>query len=190
MTILKRLLPAMLFVLAAAAAASASEGGGHVMHESMMTTIFRVVNFIIFVGIIWKFGGKTIANMFGGRRKSIETQLAELEDRKQAAEKRLAEVEESIANIAAEREDILAEFARQGENLKASIIENAHQAAERIKEQAQMTAANERDAALKAIRSEIADMVVEAAEKALTGKLSAEEHDKLINDSLTKVVLN
>ena len=180
----------MLLVLAAAAVASAAEGGGHVLHESMMTTIFRVVNFIIFIAIIWKFGGKTIANLFGGRRKNIETQLAELEDRKQAADKRLAEVEQSIANIAAEREEILADFAKQGENMKAAIIENAHEAAERIKEQAVMTTANERNAALKAIRAEVADLVVEAAEKALAGKLSAEEHNKLINDYLTKVVLN
>lgn len=191
MTVLKRLVPAMLLVLATAAVASASGGeGGHVLHEDMMTTMFRVVNFIIFIAIIWKFAGKTIANTFGGRRKNIETQLAELEDRKQAAEKRLAEVEQSIANIATEREEIVADFTKQGETMKAAIIENAHAAAARIKEQAEMTAANERTAALKSIRAEVAELVIDAAEKALAGKLSTEEHNKLINDYLTKVVLN
>ena len=180
----------MLLVLASAAVAYASEAGGHVLHESMMTTIFRVVNFIIFIAIIWKFAGKTIANLFGGRRKNIETQLAELEDRKQAAEKRLVEVEQSIANIAAEREAIIADFTKQGETMKAGIIDNAHAAAKRIKEQAEMTAANERNAALKSIRAEVAELVIDAAEKALAGKLSTEEHNKLINDYLTKVVLN
>jgi len=180
----------MLIVLACAAVASASEAGGHVQHESMMTTLFRVINFIIFIALIWKFAGKTIKNMFGGRRKNIETQLNELEERKGAAAAKLAEVEKSIANIEAEREAIMAEFARQGEALKASIIENANASAEKIKEQAKMTAANERNAALKEIRAEVAELVIEAAEKALAGKLSAEEHGKLINDYLTKVVLN
>ncbi|WP_461209655.1 F0F1 ATP synthase subunit B [Desulfocurvus sp. DL9XJH121] len=156
----------------------------------MTTTLLRVVNFLFFIGIIWWFGRGAIANMFGGRRKNIQSQLGELEERKQAAEKRLGEVEASIAGIEAEREQILADFTKQGEALKAAIIENAHQAAERIKEQATMTAANERNAALKAVRAEIAELVIEAAEKALAGKLTAEEHNKLIDDYLTKVVLN
>lgn len=187
MTVLKRLLPAMLFVLAAATVASASEG---VLHESMMTTIFRVINFIIFIALIWKFGGKTIANTFGGRRKNIETQLTELEDRKKNAAAKLADVEKGITNIEAERAQILAEFTKQGETLKASIIENAQISAEKIMEQAKMTAASERAAALKGIRAEVAELVIDAAEKALLGKLTADEHNKLINDYLTKVVLN
>lgn len=188
MTVLKRLLPAMLFVLGCAAVASASEGG--VVHESMMTTLFRVINFVIFIALIWKFGGNAIKNMFGGRRKNIETQLNDLDERKATAAAKLAEVEKSIANIETEREEILAEFVRQGETLKASIIENAKVSAEKIQEQAKLTAANERNAALKEIRAEVAELVIEAAEKALAGKLSADEHNKLINDYLTKVVLN
>lgn len=192
MTVLKRLVPAALIVLATAAVAFASEGGGHggATNESAFTTIMRVVNFIIFVGIIYKFAGKKIAEAFGGRRKQIETQLSDLESRKKSAAQKLAEVEQSIANINAEREKILADCVAQGESLKAGIIESANAAAERIKEQAKMTAANERKAALKEIRAEVAEMVVAAAEKALAGKLSAADHDKLINDYLEKVVLN
>jgi len=187
LTVLKRLFPAALLVLVMASVACASEG---MVHESAFTTIMRVVNFIIFAGIIYKFAGKKIAEAFGGRRKQIETQLCDLEARKKDAEKKLADVERSIAGINAEREQILADCVAQGEALKASIIEGAHKAAERIKEQARLTAANERKAAMKDVRAEIADMVTEAAKKALAGKLTAADHDKLINDSLTKVVLN
>ena len=191
LTVLKRLLPAALIVLATAAVAFASEGGGHeVLHESAFTTIMRVVNFIIFVGILYKFAGKTIAEAFGGRRKQIKTQLDDLSARKADAEKKLADVEKSIADISTEREKILAECEAQGEALKANIIESANAAAERIKEQAKTTAANERKAALKDIQAEVAELVVAAAEKALAGKLTAADHDKLINDYLEKVVLN
>ena len=190
MTILKRLIPAALIVLATAAVAFASEGGAHVAQESAFTTIMRVVNFIIFIGLIYKFAGKTIAEAFGGRRKQIETQLTDLDARKKGAEQKLAEVEKSIADINAERERILAECVAQGEALKVGIIEAAETAAERIKEQARMTAANERKAALKDIQAEVAELVTAAAEKVLVAKLGADDHDKLINDSLTKVVLN
>lgn len=173
-------------VLALASAAHASGGAAT---EDAFTTIMRVVNFIIFIGIIYKFAGKTIVEAFGGRRKQIESQLSDLDARKKAAEQKLADVEKSIANIEQEREKIIADCIAQGEAMKAGIIENANASAERIKEQAKLTAANERGAALESIRAEVAEMVIEAAEKALAGKLTAEEHDKLISDNLTKVEL-
>lgn len=40
------------------------------------------------------------------------------------------------------------------------------------------------------VRAAIADEIVDAAEKVLESKLDAAKHDKLINNSLTKVVLN
>lgn len=189
---LKRIVPALLLVLAVASVAYASEAGGAHGGHGLNWKDFgiRVVNFIIFIGIIYKFAGKKIAEIFGGRRKQIETQLAELADRREDAEKKLAEVEKNIANIEQEREAILAEFRAQGESLKASIIEAAQQSAEKITAQAKLTAEQEGRAAILEVRAEVAEMVVEAAERLLAEKLSAEEHDKLINDSLTKVVLN
>ena len=186
-----RILTLTALVLAAAAVAFATEHGGGEHHGlNWMDFLFRVINFVIFIAIIYKFGGKAIAGFFRGRREQIETQLNDLGARKEEAEKRLRQVEESIKNIAQEREQILADFRSQGEALKASIIEKAHQTAEKIKAQAEMAAAQERRLAQEKIRAEMADLIVEAAEKILAEKLTAEEHEKLINEYLTKVVLN
>jgi F-type H+-transporting ATPase subunit b len=189
---LKRIVPALLLVLAVASVAYASEAGGaHGGHGPNWKDFgLRVVNFIIFAGIIYKFAGKKIAEIFGGRRKQIETQLADLAERREDAEKKLAEVEKNIANIEQEREAILAEFRAQGETLKASIIEGAKESAEKITAQAKLTAEQERRTAVQDVRAEVAELVVDAAERLLAEKLSADEHNKLINDSLTKVVLN
>jgi F-type H+-transporting ATPase subunit b len=113
-----------------------------------------------------------------------------LAERREDAEKKLAEVEKNIANIEQEREAILAEFRAQGETLKASIIEGAKESAEKITAQAKLTAEQERRTAVQDVRAEVAELVVDAAERLLAEKLSADEHNKLINDSLTKVVLN
>ncbi|NJB68185.1 F-type H+-transporting ATPase subunit b [Desulfobaculum xiamenense] len=189
---LKRIVPALLLVLAVASVAYASEAGGaHGGHGlNWKDFLLRVVNFVIFIGIIYKFAGKKIAELFVGRRKQIETQLADLADRREEAEKKLAEVEKNIANIEQEREAILAEFRAQGESLKASIIEAAKLNAEKITAQVKLTAEQERRAAIQSVRAEVAELVVEAAERLLTEKLSATEHNKLVDDSLKKVVLN
>ena len=85
---------------------------------------------------------------------------------------------------------ILAESRKQAENLKAGIVEEAHRQAAQIVEQARMTAENEGRAVLAEVRAVIADEIVDAAEKALSGKLTAEAHEKLIANSLKKVVLH
>ena len=62
-----------------ATVALASEGGGEAHHHLDWWNFFlRVVNFVIFAAILWKFGGKKAIEFFGGRRKQIETQLTEL----------------------------------------------------------------------------------------------------------------
>ncbi|MDY6852281.1 MAG: ATP synthase F0 subunit B, partial [Thermodesulfobacteriota bacterium] len=142
-----RIFTLTVLVLAAAAVAFATEHGGEHHGLNWMDFLFRIINFIIFIAIIYKFGGKAIAGFFRGRREQIETQLNDLGSRKKEAEKRLRDVGQSIANIEQERAQILADFRSQGEALKASIIEKAHQAAEKIKVQAEMTAAQERKAA-------------------------------------------
>ncbi len=92
--------------------------------------------------------------------------------------------------MAQEKQQILDDAKAQGETLKVAIIEKAKKDAEALTEQAKRTASNEAAAAIQTIRGEMADMVIEAAEKIVAEKLSAEDHDKLVDDYLTKVVLN
>lgn len=150
----------------------------------------RVVNFIIFAGLLYKFGGAKIKAFFVGRRDQIKQELDDLQTRQATAEKKLKEVEAGIANMAQEKKAILDEARVQGEAIKAAIIEKAHKDAEALKAQAKLTAANEAQAAIDSIRAEMADLVVAAAEKIVAEKLSAQDHEKLVDDYLTKVVLN
>lgn len=99
-------------------------------------------------------------------------------------------METRIANLNAEREAILAESRTQAEALKQGIVEEARRQAAQIVEQARLTAENEGRAVFAQVRSAIADEIVDATAKALSARLTAEEHDKLIANSLNKVVLH
>ncbi len=183
---------ATLAVLTAAGVAFASEGGGgHEAHGPSWTNLmFRIVNFALFVGLIYKLAGQKIKNFFGGRRYQIESELADLARRRTEAEAKLAEVEQGIANLASEREAILADYRAQGEALKDSIVARAEKMAEQVKTQAKLSATQEAKLAMDEIRAEAADLVVDAAEKLLRKKLKKEDHEKLVDDYLTKVVLH
>ena len=127
---------------------------------------------------------------FSGRRARISQDLQDLEARRAEAQKRLDEVEKRISNLESERKAILDESLAQAESVKQAVVEEAKRQAEQIVQQARRTAENEGRAMLAEVRAAIADEIVDAAEKVLAEKLTAAEHEKLITNSLNKVVLH
>jgi F-type H+-transporting ATPase subunit b len=178
---------ALVAVFAATAFAS---GGGGEHGLPWKDFIFRWINFFIFVGLIWYLAGKKIKDFFVGRQKGIKKDLEDLDQRRQDAEKKLKDVEKSIANIEQEKEAILAKAREEGEALKETIVAKAEEGAEKIRAQAKLSAEHEAQAAVAELRAEMADMVVQAATKVLEEKLDQQQHEKLVDDYIKKVVLN
>ncbi len=175
-----------LFCLLIATNAFANEG-----HEYRWGDFgYRVVNFILFFGILWHFAGKVIKKYFRERRQGIQDTFDSLASRKEAAKTKLDEVEAHIANLEQERKAILDESRAQAEALKSKIIEDAKKQAEQIIAQARMTAENEGRSILSQVRSTLADEIVDATEKLLRENLRPADHKKLITNSLNKVVLH
>ncbi len=174
--------------LCAATAFAAGSGGEHELPWTNF--ILRWINFFIFVGLIWWLAGKKIKDFFVGRTKGIKKDLEDLDQRRVDAEKKLQEVEKSIANIEQEKESILVSAREEGEAVKESIIAKANESAEKIRAQARLSAEHETQAAVNELRAEMADMVVAAATKILQEKLDQQQHEKLVDEYIKKVVLN
>ena len=185
---LKVLLAAFVILLVTASFALASGGEAHGIPWGNFA--FRVVNLILVLGVIYHFFGKKIAGFFKGRSQGIATEISSLEERKFEAQKQLKDVEKRIADLDRECQSVLEEYVAQGEAMKVSIIAQAEKTAEQITASAKKTAENEINAAIDAMRAEMAEQIVAATEKLLAQKLSASEHTKLIDKYLTKVVLN
>ncbi len=180
-----------LVLLAAACVAYAAESGGAEAHGlPWKDFLFRVINFVLVVAIIWKFAGKQIKDFFKGRQYQIKAELEDLDSRRKQAEIKLKEMEKSISNIEAEKKAILDDYRKQGEAMKASIIAEAERKAVHIKAQAETAVSQEVKLATETLRSQVAEMVVVAAEKMLAEKLSDKKQQQLIDDYVTKVVLN
>ncbi len=186
-----------LCILVMAGLAWASEGGEAAHGEAAvehglnwMDFLYRCINFALVAGVLAFLAGKKAKDGLKGRSVQIENQLSDLETRKADAENRLKSIASSISNLEAEKAEIMEEYRKQGETLKASIVAAAEEKAVAIKAQAKMTAEQESKAAVEKLRAEMADMVVEAAEKMLASKLTEKDQDKLVDEYLTKVVLN
>ncbi len=186
--ILPVLLPVLLAGLALLAGpceALASEG-----HEPRWGDFaWRVVNLVIFVGILWYFVGGLTKRFLKGRQQTIKDTLDELEKRRKEAREHLDAIEARIANLDAERKAILEESKAQAARLRQNIVDEARRQAGQIVDQARRAAENEGRAMRDQVRATLADEIVEATEKALRGKLTEQDHDRLIANSLDKVVL-
>ncbi len=169
-----------------AAPAMASEGG-HALRWGDFA--WRIVNIVIFLAILWHFTGKLVVNFFRGRKQSIKDGIDDLTSRRKGAQDRLADIERRIANLEMEREAILAESRTQAEALKKDIIEKAHEQARQIVAMARVTAESEGQSIVQQMRATIADELIEATREKLLGSLNEGTHEKLIDNSLKKVVL-
>lgn len=186
------LLPAaaMIAVVVAFGALDAASALARDGHDAPRWSDFgwRVLNLVIFVGILWYFIGDMTVKYFRGRKQGIRETLNNLEERRRRASDYLAAVEKRTANLNQEREAILQESHEQAQSLKEGIIADGERQAAHIVVQAKSTAENEGRAVLAEVRTAIADEIVNATKKVLNVRLDSAAHERLIDNSLNKVV--
>lgn len=180
-----KIVVAALFALCVVAFAA-----GYGSHNELVDFGFRLITFGLFVAVIWYAAGDKMKTGLKNRSQGIAKEIAELEAAKLEATRALKEVESQIIGLDKERQAILSSYKAQGEAIKSEIILKAEKTAKQIVTQSKRTAENEVEKALDEMRAVMADEIMAATEKLLKERLGAKEHEKLIDKSLTKVVLN
>jgi F-type H+-transporting ATPase subunit b len=114
--------------------------------------------------------------------------LGDLEKQKKDAEQKLAEYNQKFAQLEKESETIVAEYVRQGEEAKVRILKEAESAAEKMKAQAQRNIESEIQRAKAQLQEEILDQALAKAEALIKEKINTDDHEKLVDEYLAKVV--
>ena len=146
------------------------------------------LTFFVVLFILWKFGFPVITSMVSERKAFIDESLRKAHD----ANERLANIQkegESILQEAREKQaQILKEAAETREAIVEQAQEKARQEGARLLEEARMAIEQEKKAAIADIRSQVAALSVEIAEKVLRANLKddASQMD-LINRMLDDV---
>jgi len=186
-TLKKLILPLFIFSITFASYAFGS-GGGEEEHGSVLKGyIYKIINFLILVIILFKFGKKPLGDFLKKRTELIEKTLNEAKEAKEAALKALREAEGRLKTKDAEVEAILAAGKRSGEQERDRIIEEGGKLKQKILEQAKTNIDFELKHAKEAIKAEAVELAMELAEKKLKDKLTKEEQVKLLDESLAKI---
>jgi len=165
-------------------AAEAAHGGSSSMWWNLL---YRTMNFVVLVAVLWWLLRNPIKNMLGGRRESIKAELEELERAKAEAEQALTQAEAKLEDIEAQQEDIIKGYVQAGEAEKARIIDDAHKSAARIKEMADLTISQEIKHARAELMDELAEMSAKLAEDLIKQNIGPDDQKRLVSEYLDKV---
>ena len=135
-----------------------------------MTIIFAIVFFILA-----KFGFPIITGMVDKRAKRIDDAIAAARKAEESLAGLAKEQERLLAEARAEQARILQEAAAQRANMIAQAQEQAKEEAKKIMDEAKERIQEEKEAALRDVRKEVAIMSVAIAEEVVRKELSTDK---------------
>jgi len=147
--------------------------------------------FFLLLIILRLFAWKPILNAVKNREASIKSALDSAEKAKETMKKLQVKNEEILQKAKIEREALMKEAREVKEQIINEAKEKAQQEAAKLIELARLNIKNEKNAAIAEIKSQVALLSVEIAEKILREKLSQnKEQDALISRLLDDVKIN
>ena len=177
----------LLFFCFMGVSMASSESGGE-SKGWVATDTYKVMNFSVLAIGLFLLLRKPTSQALNSRIKGIKDQLDELETKKKAAEKQLAEYNEKFSQLEQETQKLVEDYIRQGNEAKARIIDEAKKAAEKLEEQARRNIDHEFKQAKLELQQEILEKALEKSEEILTNKITAKDQEKLVDEYLEKVV--
>ncbi|MEE8436746.1 MAG: F0F1 ATP synthase subunit B [Candidatus Neomarinimicrobiota bacterium] len=149
--------------------------------------IWTIITFLMLFGLLAKFAWKPLLKMLSERENMIRESLENAEKARTDLEKINQESEKIISQARSEAQIILAEGKAAANKLKDETLVQARVSSKMILEDAKNDIKIERDKAISEIKSEVTNLSISIAEKLIRKNLSAEDNQKLIEESLKQV---
>lgn len=144
-----------------------------------MTLAFAIVFFILA-----KFGFPMISNMVEARKEKIESSLKDADEARRQLDEMEQQHSEMLRKAMDEQAKILSETEKQRNEILDKASADAQKQAETIMENARTRIETEREDAMRQIRSQVASLSVEVAEKVLRDKLTEKDSQESYLDKI------
>ena len=148
---------------------------------------WMAIVFIIVLAILWKWGFPSIVNMVNSRKEFIDDSLRKAHE----ANERLANIQKEgeamLQNAREKQAQILKDAAETRDEIVVKAQEKATNEGSRLLNEAKAEIEAEKQNAIRDIRTQVAEISVQVAEKIVREKLSSDESqmeliNKLLND--------
>ncbi len=165
---------------AVAAAAPAAETTG--LSINIFWVIVAALNFIIFLALIWRFGFDPIASILAQRKTRIEQGLADAEEARRNLDAAAAERDQMLLQARRDVADLIARAQKSADELRAADIAATRAELERLHVKASADIAAEHDRVLADLRSQVADLALDAAGKVVGESMTDARQRRLVEE--------
>ena len=152
---------------------------------------WQTIVFLVLIFLMSKFAWKPILGAVRTREESINDALASAEKAKKEMQDLQSDNEQLLKEARAERDAILKEARMLKEKVIADASDEAQKKADVIVAQAQESIKREKQAAMADLKSQVASLSIEIAEKVVRNELSSKEKQhQMINEMIGDATLN
>ncbi len=149
--------------------------------------LFHVINVVVLFVAIRVFAYKPIRKFMDARAARVNAELADAAEKQRAADARQHTLDEAQQQSKIDAAQAIATGVQQGQKTADEIIDRAKQQAKKMLDDAQAEANQIMLEAKEAVRTQAINMAVDIAAKMLEREVSPEDHQKIVEQFLTKV---
>jgi F-type H+-transporting ATPase subunit b len=158
-----------------------------ILHLEPLAILSQAIAFIILVLVLKKFLFQPIQGLLASRQEEVRSTLEQVASDRQAMETSRREYEARLAGIEAEAREKIQAAIKEAQGLRDELVTKARSEAETLVRRGQEELQREKQKALVELRTEVADLAVQAAGKILGNAIDERQHRALISDFVSKV---
>jgi F-type H+-transporting ATPase subunit b len=177
----------MLSPGAAALLAAAEGGSASIMSVDTTLLVATLVAFAVFAAILSRFAWGPLLKIVEERERTIREQVDSAEKAAADAKAMLQQHQELLRGAGRERDEILAQATRDAEGLRAELQQKARGDAEQIVARAREQMQREKDQTLLELRTQVAELAVEAASRIVKSSLTEDTQRRLVDDYIREL---
>jgi len=151
------------------------------------TIFWTAVTFVALLVILTKVGWKPILKMLDERERTIKESLEQAQKARIEAEKTLASQSEILEAARKEAGDIIARARQSAQEAREEIVVKARSEGDKLLQRAKREIELSRDKAIEEIRDLSVDLAMAATQKLIGKTLNKEDHQKIIQESLSEL---
>ena len=144
--------------------------------------VWTWITFFLFLTILYKTALKPLLTSITTREDSIRNDLEEASKQRQEAEELLARHKKMIAEADSEAQRVINEAQELAKKSRDEIVEKARQEATLVVEKARQEIERQHADAMKALKQDVVDLAIGAAEKILTQAIDKNVHKKVVDE--------
>jgi F-type H+-transporting ATPase subunit b len=152
--------------------------------------VWTIISFLVLLIVLAKYAWKPILKMLGDREGQIRAALEQAERARIEAAEMMKQNEKNLARAAEEYQKMIREGRALAEKMKDEIVTKAKQQADQEIKQAAEEIQRNVEAAKLQLRTEIADLAIQATEKILEETLDEKRQKKITDSVINKLPKN